>query len=124
MGRGVDILIAISEKHLHYSLFVKRIIAIEAQLYFLGLVGLCLQCLHFTTAIVLSKTGRFQNNSGPVHMIPGQLIAPGQLTDRGVNFSSVHGLTPVGATSRGGLPVVQHRVTRRGNVAPGQQIIM
>ena len=30
MGRSVDILIAISEKHLHYSLFVKRIIAIEA----------------------------------------------------------------------------------------------
>ena len=32
---------------------------------------------------------------GPVHMIPGQLIAPGQLTDPGVNFASVHGLTPV-----------------------------
>ena len=31
---------AIFEKHLCYSLFVKRIIAIEAQLYFLGLVGL------------------------------------------------------------------------------------
>ena len=28
-------------------------------------------------------------------MIPGQLIAPGQLTDPGVNFTSVHGLTPV-----------------------------
>ena len=28
-------------------------------------------------------------------MIPGQLIAPGQLTDLGVNFASVHGLTPV-----------------------------
>ena len=27
-------------------------------------------------------------------MIPGQLIAPGQLTDPGVNFASVHGLTP------------------------------
>ena len=37
MRRRVDILIAYSEKHLHYSLFVKRIIAIEAQLYFLGL---------------------------------------------------------------------------------------
>ena len=58
---------------------------------------------------------------GLVHMIPGQLIASGQLTDPGVNFASVHGLTPVtvhmgfrcpGATSRGGLPVVQHRVTR------------
>ena len=32
---------------------------------------------------------------GPVHMNPGQLIAPGQLTDPGVNFASVHGLTPV-----------------------------
>ena len=28
-------------------------------------------------------------------MIPGQLIAPGQLTDPGVNFASVHDLTPV-----------------------------
>ena len=51
-------------------------------------------------------------------MIPGQLIAPGQLTDPGVNVASVHGLTPVTvhmsfpATSRGGLPVLQHRVTR------------
>ena len=54
-------------------------------------------------------------------MIPGQLVAPGQLTDPGVNFASVHGLTPVTVhmsfslprgTSRGGLPVVQHRVTR------------
>ena len=32
---------------------------------------------------------------GPVHMIPGQLIALGQLTGPGVNFASVHGLTPV-----------------------------
>ena len=30
----------ISKKHFLYSQFVKRIIAIEAQLYFLGLVGL------------------------------------------------------------------------------------
>ena len=45
-------------------------------------------------------------------MIPGQLIAPGQLTDPGVNFASVHGLAP----SRGGLPVVQHRVTRLAEV--------
>ena len=47
-------------------------------------------------------------------MIPGQLIAQGQLTDVGVNFASVHGLAPVttvhisfrcpGVTSRGGLP--------------------
>ena len=58
-------------------------------------------------------------------MIPGQLIVPGQLTEPGVNFASVHGLTPVtvhmsfrcpGATSRGGLPVVQHRVTRLAEV--------
>ena len=58
-------------------------------------------------------------------MIPEQLIAPGQLTDPGVNFSSVHGLTPVtvyisfrcpGATSRGGLPVVHHRATRFAEV--------
>ena len=32
---------------------------------------------------------------GPVHMIPGQLIASGQLTDPGVNFASVHGLISV-----------------------------
>ena len=59
-------------------------------------------------------------------MIPGQLIAPGQLTDPAVNFASVHGLTPVtvhmsfssppGATFRGGLPVVQHRVMRLAEV--------
>ena len=28
-------------------------------------------------------------------MIPGQFIAPGQLTDLRVNFASVHGLAPV-----------------------------
>ena len=28
-------------------------------------------------------------------MIPEQLIVPGQLTDLGVNFASVHGLAPV-----------------------------
>ena len=28
-------------------------------------------------------------------MILGQLIGPGQLTDLGVNFASVHGLAPV-----------------------------
>ena len=58
-------------------------------------------------------------------MIPAQLIAPRQLTDPGVNFASVHGLTPVtvhmsfrcpGATSRGGLPVVQHQVIRLAEV--------
>ena len=57
---------------------------------------------------------------GPVHMLPGQLIASGQLTDPGVNFASVDGLTSITvhinlslprATSRGGLPIVQHQVT-------------
>ena len=43
-------------------------------------------------------------NSGPVHMIPGQLIAPGQLTDPGVNFASVHGLTPVTVHTSFSLP--------------------
>ena len=58
-------------------------------------------------------------------MIPGQLIARGQLTDPRVNFASVHGLTPVTvhmsfslprATLRGGLSVVQHRVTHLAEV--------
>ena len=58
-------------------------------------------------------------------MIPGQLIAPGQLTDPGVNFASVHGLTPVTVhmsfslprgNFEGGLPVVQHQVTRLAEV--------
>ena len=53
-------------------------------------------------------------------MILGQLIALGQLSDPKVNIVSVHALTPAtvhinfllpGATSRGGLPVVQHCVT-------------
>ena len=52
-------------------------------------------------------------------------MIPGQFTDPGVNFASGHGLTPVtvqmkfswtGATSRGGLPVVQHRITRLAEV--------
>ena len=41
---------------------------------------------------------------GPVHMNPGQLIAPGQLTDPGVNFASVHGLKPVTVHMRSSLP--------------------
>ena len=32
---------------------------------------------------------------GPIHVIPGQFIAPGQVTDPGVNFASVRALTPV-----------------------------
>ena len=59
-------------------------------------------------------------------MIPGQLIAPGQLTDHGVNFASVHGLTPVtvhmsfslplGQLREAGNPAVQHRLTRLAEV--------
>ena len=37
-------------------------------------------------------------------MIPGQLIAPGQLTALGVNFASVHGLAPVTVHIRFSLP--------------------
>ena len=37
---SVGIFNAISEKHFRYSRFAKRIIAKEAQLYFLSLVGL------------------------------------------------------------------------------------
>ena len=37
-------------------------------------------------------------------MIPGQHIAPAQLTDPGVNFASVHGLTPVTVHTSFSLP--------------------
>ena len=37
-------------------------------------------------------------------MIPGQLIAPGQLTGPRVNFASVHGLTPVTVQMSFSLP--------------------
>ena len=72
-------------------------------------------------------------DSGPVHMNPGQLIAPGQLTDPGVNFASVHGLTPMTVhmsflLARGNF---ERRVTLcttpgnppcRGNFSPCEQI--
>ena len=79
---------------------------------------------------------------GPVHMIQGQLIGPGQLTDLGLNFASVHGLTPVTVHMSFSLPrrnferrvtVVQHRVIhlaevnflnlneQNGKVAQGQE---
>ena len=47
-------------------------------------------------------------------MIPRQLIAPGQLTDPGVNFTSVHGLTPVTVHTSFSLPRgnFERRVTR------------
>ena len=46
-------------------------------------------------------------------MIPGQLIARGQLTDPGVNFASVHGLTPVTVYMSFSLPWgnIERRVT-------------
>ena len=62
-------------------------------------------------------------------MIPGQLIALGQLTDPGVNFASVHGLMPVivhmsfslpGATSRTGCPTPSNPPCR-GNFSPCEQ---
>ena len=73
-----------------------------------------------------------QGGLGPVHMIPGQLIAPGQLTDPGVNFASVHGLTPVTVHMSFSLPRgnFERRVTRsttlgnppcRGNFSPCEQ---
>ena len=58
-------------------------------------------------------------------MISGQLIASGQLNDSGVNFASLHGLTPVTVHMNFSLPrgnferrvtVVQHRVTRLAEV--------
>ena len=75
-------------------------------------------------------------------MIPGQLIAPGQLTGPGVNFASVHGFSPVTVHMSFSLPRgnFERRVTRcatpgnppcRGNffpceqngtVAPGQEL--
>ena len=74
-------------------------------------------------------------------MIPGQHIAPGQLTGPGVNFASVNGLTPVTVHMSLSLPRgnFEKQVTRcitpgnppcRGNfslyeqnakVAPGQE---
>ena len=71
-------------------------------------------------------------NLGPVHMIPGQLIAPGQLTDPGVNFASVHGLKPVTVHMSFSLPRdnFERQVTRcttpgyppcRGNFSPCEQ---
>ena len=47
-------------------------------------------------------------------MIPGQLIAPGQLTGSGVNFASVHGLMPVTVHMSFSLPQgnFERRVTR------------
>ena len=78
-------------------------------------------------------TAEFTNtNTGPVHMIKGQLIALGQLIDPGVNFASVHGLTPVTVHMSFSLPRgnLERRVTRcttpdnppcRGSFSPCEQ---
>ena len=69
---------------------------------------------------------------GPVHVIPEQLIASGQLTDSRVNFSSVHGLTSVTVHMNFSLPRsnFERRVTRcttpgnrpcQGNFSPCEQ---
>ena len=42
--------------------------------------------------ISLSRMINIERHLGPVHIIQGQLIAPGQLTDPGVNFVSVRHL--------------------------------
>ena len=68
----------------------------------------------------------------PFHMIPGQLIARRQLADPGVNFASVHDLTPVTIHMSFSLPrgSFERRVTRcttpgnppcRGNFSPSEQ---
>ena len=65
-------------------------------------------------------------------MISGQLIARGQLTDPGVNFASVHCLTPVTVHMRFSFPRgnLERRATRcttpgnppsRGNFSPCEQ---
>ena len=65
-------------------------------------------------------------------MIPGQLIASGQLADPEVNCASVHGLTPVTVHMSFSLPRVnfERQVTRcttagnppcRGNFSPFEE---
>ena len=65
-------------------------------------------------------------------MIPGELITSGQLTDPGVNFASVHGLTPVTVHMSFSLPRgnFERQVIRcttpgnpscRGNFSPCEQ---
>ena len=65
-------------------------------------------------------------------MIPGQLIASGQLTDPGVNFTSVDGLTSITVHMNFSLPLgnFERRVTRctapgnrpcQGNFSPCEQ---
>ena len=95
------------------------------------------KCLHkmadFETFILCISLNLKSNvYLGPVHMIPGQLLAPGQLTDPGVNFASVHCLTPVTVHMRFSLPRgnFERQVARcttlgnppsRGNFSPCEQ---
>ena len=69
---------------------------------------------------------------GTVHIILGQIIVPGQLTDPGANFASVHGLTPITVHMSFSLPRdnFERRVTRcttpgnppcRGSFSPCEQ---
>ena len=92
---------------------------------------------HYSDSISSKKPNRHQaigsmSLLGPVHMIPGQLIAPGQLTDLWVNFASVHGLTHATVHMSFSLPPgnFERRVTRcttpgnppcRGNFSPCEQ---
>ena len=65
-------------------------------------------------------------------MIPGQLIAPGQLTDPRVNFASVHGPTPVTVHMSFSLPRgnFERRVTRcttpgtERKICPGVRVVL
>ena len=89
----------------------------------------------FPWEITFSKTlPLLAGNSllGPVNMLPGQLIASGQLTDPGVNFASVYGLTSVTVHMNLSLPRgnFERRVTHctipgnrpcQGNFSPCEQ---
>ena len=83
------------------------------------------QYTHRSCYISLFKFKSFDKLIPPKlpQMIPGQLIALGQLTDPGVNFASLHGLTPKTVHMSFSLPrgnfvrqVVQHRVTHLSEV--------
>ena len=114
---------------------VRRIVACKDHSYFHPSLG-----ISYSTARDLFKE-HITPFVGPVHMILGQVITPGQLTDPGVNFASVHGLMPITVHVSFSLPRgnFERRVTRcttpgnppsRGNfssceqnakVAPGQK---
>ena len=99
------------------------------------MLALCIQIarkLRHVYSTDIPSLQLLEGKLGPVHMIPGQLIAPGQLTDPGVNFATVRGLTPVTVHMRFSLPRgnFERRVTRcttpdnprcRGNFSPCEQ---